>query len=196
MLREAIFNLGFTITFAFRSIKAKVKFHYPSTLWLKRVVVFKERQVTASQVMHNLLSYSHLYEHVLKHVKSKTPLILEAGFMDGKEQSLRVAVFKSHLRDSMPDVSNNRIVSPTCVDDGRFTFFVINGQLRRCAFNRPGTLERKLGYFEEDPIACFTLPLTDNSFKELSALAEEDRYIHESRFTTPDSFEEETPIYS
>lgn len=178
MLAIVASNLKNTLRFFVASLKAKVAFIYPSVLWLKRVYVFKTKQNETSMVLFNLVTYSHWYEKVLKKVKTSGPLVVEVGFQDGTESMLRINVFCAHSRQDNEGATYSRILTPTNVNDGRFTFVFINNRLVRPITNREGTLERNLCYFEEDPIASFRMALTENSIRELEELVMMDNHLH------------------
>lgn len=185
MLIDCIVNLVTTVKIGVMALANKVPgFHYPRVNWTRRGYCFEKTTKMMQTITFNLLKESKLYKHLLNGRFTSKGMIVVVSV---HQKHLNVSLFRPVKRDNQ---SGLRSVLPSgdfLQED--FEFVLKDGRLIKPVSNTQGSWIRAIGYFPEDPVACFKVPLAERSRVEILEYVFKDIIVQPDRMIKLDPIE-------
>lgn len=176
MITPFLFNIITCLHLLFLTTVNRVKgVKYPTIVFDKRGYTFDETKRTVSNITFNLVKESHLYQKVLKGRFKKRLLVVVASV---RYNHIHISLYRPVKRDMQSGLRT--VVGNMNEPQDRFEFVMKDGILMRPVSNTPNSWVRQLGYFPEDPILSFSLPVSTRTKRELLEHVYTDRFVQDA----------------
>lgn len=184
MLIECIVNLMTTLKIGFMALSNKVPgFYYPRVNWTRHGYCFEKTTKMMQTITFNLMKESKLYKNLLKGRFTNKGMIVVVSV---HQHHLQVSLFRPVRRDNQSGLRDILPSGDFLQED--FEFVLKAGRLIKPVSNVQGGWLREIGYFPEDPVACFKVPLIEGSRREIR------EYVFKDMLVQPDGVIKLDPI--
>ena len=175
MITPFLFNLITLVHLLCLTIVNRISgVHYPTVNFDKSGYVFDQTKRTVSNIVFNLVKESSLYQKVLKGRFTKRLLIVSVSV---RYNNLHISLYRPVKREMQSGLRS--VVGNMEEPQDRFEFVMKDGILIRPVSNTPNSWVRQIGYYPEDPILSFKLPMSSRTQRELLDHVYTDRFIQD-----------------
>lgn len=144
--------------------------HYPRVGWFHSGHYFRHERRHVSLIVTNVIKGSSLYRHLLKGRFTRRWLVVMATVEDDR---LHVNLYRPVKIAKQSGLV--RLESRLSGEGSQFDFLIKDGHLVQPSHASSTNTLHQIGYFYEDPIASYVIPLTYNQQRELAPYIEMNR---------------------
>tara|TARA_B100002019_G_scaffold292856_1_gene317453 strand:+ start:1481 stop:2113 length:633 start_codon:yes stop_codon:yes gene_type:complete len=175
MLSDLFYSLKTLIQLFYLCWKNKVSgLKYPLVNHIEGGFYFYDTKKEVNNLLFNLLKENPIYQKVIKPHFGNTPLIVVASI---KRNKVCISLFRPVRREMQNGLTT--IGSDYNKPKNAFEFVLRDGLLLKPVSNTPESWTRKIGYFQEDPVASFEFEMTERSLREVEHFIYIDWYVQE-----------------